>query len=156
MAAGHELVVGDVDGLGRILLLICQDLKLDQAAALLKELQPDWVLVPVLDCGVGPARWTHFSASELSGKSYARFVVGSSLSLARMVNLASPSCLMGIGPRETNNAADLPRACLTAASVVGEHPEYAALTWRVGTWQQSSTVVVDPAHDDATSSPCEE
>lgn len=145
IAAGHELVVGDVDGLGRILVLICQDLKIEHAAVLLKELQPDWVLVPVLDCGVGPRRWTHSAAYDLCGQSPARFVVGSSLSLARTLDAGSTAaCLMGIGPREISSPSDVPRAFLTATSVVGEHPEYASLTWRVGGWQQTSLTVVAP------------
>lgn len=139
IAAGNELVVGDVDGLGRVIVLICQDLKLETLPMVIKELQPDWIVVPVLDRGVGCLRWTHVEANDLSGRSQARFIVGSSLSLARRIDADSTvSSLMAVGPRDGAALGETDRVWTTGDAVCGDHPEYAALTWGEGTWLQSS------------------
>lgn len=81
--SGASVTVADVDGFGRVLVLICQDLQIKPAvAAVVRTYQPDWVVVPILDRNVSTGRWMHKAAFDMSDTSPARFVVVTSLALA--------------------------------------------------------------------------
>lgn len=100
--SGSSLTVADVDGFGRILVLICQDLKIAPGvAAVVRTYQPDWVVVPILDRNVAVGRWMHKAVFDLSDQSPARFVVVSSLALAERSGCSrypdTPVALM-VGP----------------------------------------------------------
>lgn len=79
---GDTVTVADVDGLGRCIVLICQDLMMEVVTKLLHEFRPDWVIVPILDSGTTLKRWPARRACELAPSSDARFVVVSSLTRA--------------------------------------------------------------------------
>jgi len=142
-AADDCIVVADIAAFGRVVVLICQDLKLPTAAAFIAELQPDWIFVPIFDRGVCAQRWTHIEAAGLAGKSEARFLVGSSMSLARKLDPATTAtCLMALGPRDPSSKDDKPRAYFLSPVMHTESGvEYAELTWREGDWKQTSVVV---------------
>lgn len=100
--AGSSLTVADVDGFGRVLVLICQDFQIKPAVAdIIRTYQPDWVVVPIMDRGVSSGRWMHKTAYDLSELSPARFVVVSSLALAERSKAAdypdTPVALL-VGP----------------------------------------------------------
>lgn len=100
-ASGEEITVADIDGFGRCLILICQDLQARPLVELLiQKFQPDWIFVPILDVGVSVGRWTHQRSFELSGLSPSRFLVVSSLSLAAKSGATDTACGMAVGPKE--------------------------------------------------------
>lgn len=133
------LVVADVDALGRVMVLICQDFKMQAASSLIEDLQPDWVIVPVMDSGVSASRWSHQRAFELSEITQSRFLICSGLSMAKRMKYDDPiQCLCAMGPKAPSDPLDLERA-FTAESAKGAHgAQYAELTWRSAGWQQST------------------
>ena len=143
-AAGDRLTVIDADGIGRCVVLICQDLQARPFTDdLLRLFQPDWVFIPVMDYGVDIGRWSHRRASELSVLSQARFIVVSSLTLARWKGMKkTPPCGLAIGPASPATVSDEPtfdeeRAVRTAHSDPAEKPGYATLTWRSEGWKKT-------------------
>lgn len=138
-SSGDTLVIADVDALGRVMVLICQDFKLSAAQMLIEDLQPDWVIVPVMDTGVSATRWTHQRAFELSEITQSRFLICSGISMGLRIKCDEPiSCLCGMGPKVPSESQDLARAFLAtpAQGVAGQL--YAELTWRGNGWKQTT------------------
>ena len=82
VASGATLEVRDLPGIGRLAVLICEDLEQDwpgDGAA--RGLRFDWIVAPVLDTPLGVHRWTHTRASELSRRHGSRVVVSCSSTL---------------------------------------------------------------------------
>lgn len=145
-AEGDMLVVADVDGLGRCVVLICQDIEAQPLSnELVRQFQPDWVFIPVLDPGVLPGRWAHARAFNLSDSSNARFMVSSSLALADL--LVPPvvvSCGMAVGPKAANvDDGDAGRVFKEVSVEPGSSPAFARLIWRSAGWQQTKVIVED-------------
>lgn len=98
-ASGEELIIADLDGFGRCIILICQDLNATPLAEyVIGNYQPDWVFVPILDVGVTIGRWFHQSILALSNLSPSRFLVSSSLSLAKKASYTDVGCGLAFGP----------------------------------------------------------
>ncbi|WP_447649157.1 hypothetical protein [Pseudomonas abietaniphila] len=80
--SGMELIIADLDDLGRCIIMICQDFEAtSMAEQVIRCYQPDWVFVPILDTSVDVGRWGHSRAFNLSTLSQARFVIVSSTAL---------------------------------------------------------------------------
>ncbi|WP_312165786.1 hypothetical protein [Phenylobacterium sp.] len=148
VAAGDELVVADLGGLGRCVVLICQDI---QARPLVDEVvrvfQPDWVLTPILDGPITEHGWCRQRAFGLSPAAQTRYVVANSLSLALRSPAADPAAPPPVGlvvgplaPAADGDAVpeDLERVTALAQITPGSSPKFAALTWRDGSihWRQ--------------------
>jgi hypothetical protein len=98
-ASGEELIVADLDGFGRCVILICQDLNsTPMAEFVIGNYQPDWVFVPILDVGITIGRWFHQKILELSNLAPSRFLVSSSLSLAKKASYKDVACGLAFGP----------------------------------------------------------
>lgn len=81
-AMGQELVVCDVIGLGRVVILICEDIEQDQpGGTVCSRTFPDWIVTPILDVKLEFGRWTHRRAIEIARKTRSRVVVSSSATL---------------------------------------------------------------------------
>lgn len=137
-AEGDTVVVSDVEGLGRCVVLICQDVEAKPLADdLVREFQPDWVFVPILDPGIQAGRWVHQRVFELSSNSNARYLVVSSTALAHPS--ASPTvCGIAVGPKSAScDGSDAGR--LLAEAAVSPHSKVrcASITWRSGVWSQT-------------------
>ena len=134
--AGSEVVVADVDGLGRCVVLICQDIKsAPLASELLRRYQPDWVFVPIMDWGTATERWAHLEAFDLSTISQARFLIASSLSLVEKLKKTEQPCGLAIGPRFAADE-DQGRVCQPAFVKSAPHG-YGMVEWR-GEWGKTS------------------
>lgn len=104
-ASGEDFIVADLDGFGRCVVLICQDLNASPLAEfVIGNYQPDWVFVPVLDVGVEIGRWFHKRILELSDLSPARFLVSSSLSLAKRAKYDDVACGLAFGPLDVGDS----------------------------------------------------
>ncbi|WP_139812054.1 hypothetical protein [Ensifer aridi] len=148
IASGEEIIVMDADGLGRCVILICQDLQSRPLAdELIRMYQPDWVFIPVMDYGVAVGRWAHRRTSELSSLSQARFIVASSLTLARWLSMSpSPACGMAVGPSvpaPTDGSApdDAERVLAFAYIDPSVKPGFSVLTWRSGNWSKTEVSI---------------
>lgn len=134
--SSDELLVVDVDTVGRCVILICQDIKLFPMNVLMNALQCDWVFVPILDTGVCEGRWTHTATFGLTEDSQTRFLVGSSLSLVRLLNRpADTPCLLAVGPRLPTETEDSARAF--AKKSLAPNEQYVSLRWRDADWTVS-------------------
>lgn len=81
-AMGDELVICDIHGLGRMVVLICEDLEQQAPGGdVCLHALPDWILTPVLDIALDFGRWEHRRAMEVSRKTLSRVVVSCSASL---------------------------------------------------------------------------
>lgn len=138
-SSGDTLVVADVDALGRVMVLICQDFKMMAAHTLIEELQPDWVIVPIMDTGISESRWPHQRAFELSEVTQSRFLICSGVSLGARLKYEEPiSCLCGMGPKVPSESQDIERAFLAKAAQGVPGELFAELTWRTAGWKQST------------------
>jgi hypothetical protein len=148
--AGSSLTVADLDGFGRMLTLICQDFQIAPAVeTLIRTYQPDWVVVPIMDRGVGAGRWMHDAAWSLSKISAARFVVISSLSLAERSSAPdypdTPVALF-IGPRSVSQREKEDGAIDRAAAMrpcTRANPRCGKVQWndRSSIWKKTNLAV---------------
>ncbi|WP_440963953.1 hypothetical protein ACL58G_29025 [Massilia sp. GER05] len=136
-AESDEILVVDTQSYGRCVVLICQDLETKPLAQeLIHRFQPDWVFIPVMDCGVRPGNWAHSKVFELSAASNARYVVVSSLSLADLTK-SNLSCGIAVGPKSASSDDwDEARRCVIA-NLKDLTSDVAVLQWHNGDWHKS-------------------
>jgi len=146
-ASGHDITVIDTDGLGRCIILICQDLQARPVADdLIRQYQPDWVFVPIMDCGASVERWAHRRSLELSTLSQARFLISSSLSLAKVLEIVPlPPCGLAVGPSNpasssSEDAEDGDRLVKEAFVDASSKPTFATLVWRSIGWKKTFVI----------------
>jgi hypothetical protein len=137
IAWSDSITIADVDGLGRCLVLICQDLMMASVPALLDAFRPDWLLVPILDTGTALVRWPAQRARELAAAVETRFVVVSSLTMKAWSRTPYPGEEMGvaIGPKRINRgdkADDMPARQAQVSPLDATH-RYATIRWRSAT-----------------------
>lgn len=147
--AGHsEIEIADLDGFGRCIVLVCQDFECNPLAEeIIRQYQPDWVLVPILDPGVKVSGWAHQRGFFLSKKSQARLLIGSSLTMARKLKSppkSEPAVGLAIGPSQPREALDgtpvMSRAMALVAAGPGSPPRSGILIWDYSAppWSKSS------------------
>lgn len=145
VAGSTTINVVDLDGFGRCVILICQDLQAQPVVdEVLARYQPDWVLTPVLDPGVKKVGWARQRAEALSKKAQSRFLVGSSLTLSyrRAANGAEPPIGLALGPAEPTQGpmggGELQRAIAVVSVTAGSSPKSALLEWnhRLTYWSE--------------------
>lgn len=140
-AGGDEVVVMDIDSLGRCIVLICQDIVSDPfSEELIRYFQPDWVFTPVLDEKIDKCGWVHQRAFELSGKSQARFLIVNSTALADRLSLSKNTFGLAIGPKESTDD-DEGRLCAEVSNETNSSPGYGILTWREGKWRKTKVSI---------------
>jgi hypothetical protein len=137
IAWSDRIVVADLDGLGRCIVLICQDLMMDIVADLVRKYEPDWVFVPILDSGTNFHRWPFRRASDLSAESAARYVVVSSLTMRKWMKTHHPGDQIGvaIGPRivNMNDSASDEAARSIEIECEASDRRHGTIRWRYGT-----------------------
>jgi hypothetical protein len=145
-AADDEIIVADADGLGRCLILICQDLQTQPLTGeLIRIFQPDWVFTPILDHGADAGRWAHQRIFDLSSLSHARFLVSCCTALAERLEMKKEvMCGLAAGPRASTET-DIERAVLSAAVQAGTEPGFATIAWGADNWMQSTLATTSPA-----------
>jgi hypothetical protein len=135
-AAGDDLVIADIDGLGRCVVLICQDCETPiLGPMLLTHYQPDWVFTPIFDCTIDPGRWAHARAFSLSPLSQARFLAVTNMAFAG----GGANMGLAVGPKEAAGhvADELDRAFALVTNPAPATPIVGKLQWRSGLWHQS-------------------
>jgi hypothetical protein len=128
-----SVTVADLDGLGRCIVLICQDLMMGVVRQLLEEFRPDWVIVPILDSGTSLKRWPARRARDLAPFSEARFVVVSSLTMKAWQTKKYPGEEMGVavGPTYINrNDSGEPPAVERDVSPESATRRHGSVRWR--------------------------
>lgn len=147
--------VVDIEGFGRAVVLICQDLQsYPLASDLMTQYEPDWVFTPILDNGVKIGRWMHQRAYDLSKLGQSRFVVSSSTSMRFWGSgppADMPSVGLAVGPAEPAGT-ETPRAVVEAAlALPTDH--VVKVTWGHGRWLQTSLEGSPPRAGRAASTP---
>lgn len=145
-ASGDEIVIVDADGLGRCVVLICQDIHLPLAEELIRKFQPDWVFVPILDLGIAVAGWAHQQAFYLSGFSHARFLIASSTA----VTSGKPACGLAVGPKSPVDG-EKGRLYQAVSALDKPTPSYATVTWGKDKRKWKQTTVQRPKIKPSTS-----
>lgn len=148
IAGNSRITIVDIDGFGRCVVLICQDLEARPVVdEIIARYQPDWVLTPVLDPGVKISGWAHQRALALSKRAQARILVGSSLTLAHHTvrrGTAEPPVGLAVGPAEPTKGPDgtlaISRAVALVEAPAGPSPRSGLLIWDHSppVWMQSS------------------
>lgn len=135
----EEVTIADIDGLGRCLVLICQDLMMDVVEQILRDYEPDWVLVPILDSGTNFKRWPFRRILDLSAIGPARFAVVSSLTMLHWRKTIFPGEQIGVavGPRTIFRASKREDKEAAAQEINCESAErrHGSVQWRLGDWR---------------------
>lgn len=151
IAGASTVLIVDLDGFGRCVVLICQDV---QARPVVDEIvaryQPDWILTPVLDAGVKIPGWAHTRALELSRTAQARVLVASSITMSLHDSTATtePTVGLAVGPTDPTNGLDgdlaPSRAVALVEAITGPSPRSGLLVWDhiPPVWKQSTIGVV--------------
>lgn len=141
-AAGREIRIIDIDGFGRVVVLICQDAQLGIASQLVEQFQPDWVLVPVLDCDLGPGRWAHVRTYTLSLRAQSRFVAVTSTTLGWHYGKSdAPVIGMAIGPAHPENGDERERSAAFILANPEQVPAAGSTRWRGDGWTESRLII---------------
>ncbi|WP_207462686.1 nitrilase-related carbon-nitrogen hydrolase [Azospirillum sp. SYSU D00513] len=137
-AVGTELVVYDIHGLGRVMILICEDLQQQTPGgdvALIA--RPDWILTPVLDISQTEGRWTHQRAIEIGRKTLSRVVVSCSGTLgvrkARVDRLADALPLVNIGICFDGLVGNRAKLVVGTGAIT---PDRVVVAWESETWDK--------------------
>jgi hypothetical protein len=135
-----QVQVVDADELGRCIVLICQDVQSDPLVLeLIRQYQPDWVFVPILDRDIGSGNWIHQRAWALSAISPARFVVANSAALYEEQDPPPESvCALMVGPARDD---EFERAHATLRASRSQSPMRTHIQWRNAKddrWQQTT------------------
>jgi hypothetical protein len=141
--AANEVIVADVDGLGRCVVLICQDLQtLPLSGELVRTFQPDWVFAPILDRDAAPTRWAHQRVFELSAIAPTRFLIACCTAYAKRLGHDEEIAFgLAVGPRAaygTDVALDRSRAVSAVSASSGASVGFATVQWRNGAWDRTS------------------
>lgn len=142
-AAGTELVVCDLHGLGRVMTLICEDLQQQTPGGdLALVLRPDWILTPVLDISQTAGRWTHSRSIEIGRKTLSRVVVSCCATLgvrmAKGHTLATTKSTINTGI--CFDGADGRRVRLVK-STGALTPDRTVVKWESSTWPKHEIVL---------------
>lgn len=142
--AGDEIIVADIDSLGRCVVLICQDLQAKPLSdELIRAYQPDWVFSPILDSDIPVGRWAHQRCFALSALSRARFVAVTSTALPRSHgSTGDPTFGLAVGPQAPARGSDDPNHVLDDGaedgrvymSVMASH----TIEWGTGGWERTT------------------
>ncbi|WPC27645.1 hypothetical protein OE648_23985 [Pseudomonas moraviensis] len=134
-ASGDEVVIADVDGLGRCVVLICQDLEArSMSDELVRQYQPDWVFTPILDPGIEHGKWAHQRALQLGATARSRFVVCTSTALPRCEPVSKDAdCLLVVGPRDVTEQ-DGGRRFRLLGNEASRKPDWVKCCWDDKDW----------------------
>jgi hypothetical protein len=137
-ASAREMDIVDIDGFGRVVVLICQDLMLDPANDLIARLQPDWVLVPILADDLECGRWAHRRALSISETAQSRFVAVTSSALACHAG-QDPAGAIGfaLGPAVPAATEENQRAVVFIKADRSASPHSGSTIWHGSEWIQS-------------------
>ncbi len=141
-AAGCEIVICDLHGVGRVMTLICEDLQQQVPGGdLALVLRPDWILTPVLDINQATGRWTHARAIEIGRKTLSRVVVSCCATLGvRMANVDTLG--EASEPINTGICFDGDHSRVTFPSSDGARsPECVVVEWNSEDWEKHRIVL---------------
>jgi predicted amidohydrolase len=138
---GARLQIRESAGLGRMMVLICEDLvQIDPGRHAREEFPPDWVFSPILDGSIGIGRWVHRTGHQVAAESRSRVVVANSMTLTARTGTAR-TCTFGLciddgQPRRIELVLDdvTPKAS----------PVVAYVDWKPTEWRETSYNVEDP------------
>ena len=138
--SSREIKLVDIDGFGRVLVLICQDLKLAAIEPLIEASQPDWILVPVLADNLALGRWAHRRALAISENTQSRFVGVTSCSLAFRYETEPGPIGFALGPAQPADENEPPanqRAVMFVPADPQGSPVAGTTRWHGSGWGQS-------------------
>ncbi len=137
-ASGNSMTVADLDGFGRCVVLICQDVQaMPLSFDIVSHFQPDWVFVPILDQGATYNGWAHQRVFELSAHSQSRFLISCSRALKSRKSADELGHGLAVGPKSALDPDDISRACNLVKAVSPESPSFGKMNWKKSDWIRS-------------------
>ncbi len=144
IAAGSVLKIYDLHDIGRVIVLICEDLEqVTPCGDICIAVRPDWIFTPVLDISQEPGRWTHRRAVEIARRTLSRVVVSSSACLT--VRLERKSKLTELEPAKVG----ISLLCdgyagnkVKRIQASGTSPEGFVISWDTSTWPNDHISIV--------------
>jgi len=140
---GGTLHIQESAGLGRMMVLICEDLmQADPGRHAREAFPPDWVFSPILDGSIEPGRWVHQKGFEIAAESHCRVVVANSLTLnARKGGVGVCNFGLCIDDAETRRV-----ELVHAPAVTGLSPVVVCVDWKPLAWGKSTLgIAITPA-----------
>jgi hypothetical protein len=145
----EQITIGDVEGLGRCLVLICQDVMMPGVEQLVRAYEPDWVFLPILDSGTNFHRWPYKRLVDLSAIGPTRFVVVSSLTMLHWRKKHFPGEQIGVavGPRYVvagDKSADTD-GLAQEINCESASQRHGTVRWRRGKWEKVPGPTPEPS-----------
>lgn len=142
-ASGDSFIVADVEGFGRCIILICQDIHaMPLSFDVISQYQPDWVFVPILDQGINYDGWAHQRIFELSALSQARFLVSCSRALNPRGDASTLGNGLAVGPKSCIEPEEISRACKLVKFQSTELSAFGKMNWKKCEWNQTKFMSV--------------
>lgn len=137
ISSGESIQIVDIDGIGRCVILICQDFVAKPLCnILLRKYQPDWVFVPILDRGMAEGNWFHQEAIHHSSYTRSRFVAVTSIGLPRKGGDSPLPCVMAVCSLQGEG--HIPSGAFICKSPLESHPSYALVRFGTENWERLS------------------
>lgn len=144
ISAGDQIQIVDIEGLGRCVILICQDfIAKPLSGALLRKYQPDWVLAPILDRGMAEGNWFHREAIHYSSFTKARMIGVTSIALPREGAATSLSCVLAVCSMDGEGG--VPAGAFACKTPLSGHPSYALVDFANEPWNRVAIVARNPS-----------
>ncbi len=87
IAPGERVTIVELPNMGRLAVMICEDLDRDQPSAwLCRAMMLDWIVTPVFDAGLTEERWQAHAGEESSRAGSCRVVVVNSMAVSHRFN----------------------------------------------------------------------
>lgn len=142
VASGKRLFVCDFQGIGRVMILICEDLEQAKITGeTVFDVRPDWILTPVLDVKQKLGRWTHQRAIEIGRRTLSRIVISSSATLT--VRQTSHTQLRDLDPSDVGLALvydgyEGRRVRCVVATELTTSPVCVLVPWESNSWDRDN------------------
>ncbi|WP_289241689.1 hypothetical protein [Delftia sp.] len=139
ICAGDSIEIVDIEGLGRCVILICQDFTAKPLSqTLIRNYQPDWIFAPILDRGFAVGNWFHQYALHYSGFSKSRMIGVTSIALPREGAEPPLSCVMAVCSMEGDDG--VPSGAFSCKAPMASHPSYVLIDFKEEKWSFSRII----------------
>lgn len=150
IAPGDGVTIVELPNMGRLAVMICEDLGREQPAAwLCRAKLLDWIVTPVMDAGLTEERWQAHAGDESSRAGSCRVVVANSMSFSHRFNRVCEAdgeedkritdCGVALFFQPRADPAQSSRIRRLSLPIDAPEPGCVAARWEPRTWQELKT-----------------
>ena len=147
---GDGITIVELPNMGRLAVMICEDLGREQPAAwLCRAKLLDWIVTPVMDAGLTEERWQAHAGDESSRAGSCRVVVANSMSFSHRFNRVRAAegrederitdCGVALFFQPRADPAHVSRIRRLALPIDAPDPGYVAARWEPRRWPELKT-----------------